>query len=829
MEKVGLIAIFDTSQFNKGLKDYLSGVNDVNDASEKGEKDSFNFAHALETFVGNALLQVANMAVDAAKAVWSFGADSVSVASDFQNSLATLQTAASSTGLSMSELGDIAIAVGADSNILGASASGAAEAMTGLYKSGLDTGAIFGDLEGYLAGTAELGGALRASFDLAAATTLDVGQAADLASVALATFGGELETSAEKSDFINGALDNLVRAADASVAEVDGLAQALVYAGPAAADAGYSFEDTTNALAIMSTRGIQASMAGTGLRQMLASLKSPTDKAQDAIDELGLVLRDTTTGELLPLPAIIGNLNEALEGMDAAERDAALGAIFTTNGLAALSPLLAEGVDGWFAMADATETAAGIQEQAALKSQTFAGQMEALDGQLETLQIQLGMALIPALTGLIEILIPIIEQYGPQLAVVFENVGIFLVGLVEAVAQFITESGGLTGIWENIKTAFSENEFIQSIIDKFIEFADTVGPYVKFFVEELLAIWEALKVNAAVIWEGIQTLISGALDIILGVVTIFVGVLSNDWGVLWEGVKQTLSGAWEAITGIIGVALGLIMSLVGTNMEQLGTTIGQLWVIIQVTTQNVWDAIVNFLTTTWDSIKEFATTTFETVKTELSATWEATKALAIAAWEALSTGVKDAMDSLKTWLSTTWDDIKTSATTAWDNLKTAVDEKVTGIKTAVTDVFESIKTFLSGIDLTSMGSNIIQGLIDGIVAAGAGVGTAIGNLVQGAIDKAKNLLGEHSPSKVFAEIGVNTMLGMAGGITAASSVPQQALTSSMDNLISSPVTSTTNNINNSRTANIEINNNGGNGGNTTYYDVVGALGAVGLT
>ena len=126
---------------------------------------------------------------------------------------------------------------------------------------------------------AELGGALRASFDLAAATTLDVAQAADLGVIALSTFGGELQTGAEKSDFINSALDNLVRAADASVAEVTDLGEALAFVGPTASQTGLSFEDTTNALALLSTAGITGSRAGTTLEATLRDLTKMTDKS----------------------------------------------------------------------------------------------------------------------------------------------------------------------------------------------------------------------------------------------------------------------------------------------------------------------------------------------------------------------------------------------------------------------------------------------------------------------------------------------------------------------------------------------------------------------
>ena len=575
MEKIGLIAIFDTSQFNKGLRDYVSGVNEANDATKQGESNSFSFARALEVTVGNALLEVAKLAGQAASAIFDFGKDSIGIAAEFESSLAVLQTAASSTGMTMEELGNIAIAVGADSNILGASASGAAEAMTGLYKSGLDTGAVFGDLEGYLAGTAELGGALRASFDLAAATTLDVAQAADLGVVALSTFGSELQTSAEKSDFVNMAMDNLVKAADASVAEVEDLAQALVYAGPAAASAGMSIQDTNNALAIMSTMGIKGSMAGTGLRQALASLQSPTDKASDALKDLGVNLRDNE-GNMLPMVDIIGNFNGALEGMSQAEEDAALNAIFTVNGLAAMRPLLKGGEEGWNAMAEATANAAGMQEQAALKSQTYAGQMEALEGQIETLQIQFGSALLPALTGFIEAIIPIIEQHGPMLNEVFTAVGTALATLVEGF--FALTSGGfaegIAGIGDVIGSVFGETAkqafigvaiflrenlpqaveflktvwgegfgFIQGIIQSFLAFFQTIAPVIQPIIEQVKIFFQGLMDNAGLIWEGIKTIIQGALDFILSAVTVFISLWTGNWDTALQGIIDMTSAA----------------------------------------------------------------------------------------------------------------------------------------------------------------------------------------------------------------------------------------------------------------------------------------------
>jgi len=230
----------------------------------------------------------------------------IDVAADFESQMNILGIAARSTGTGLDELRTAAIKVGADTELVGINASQAADAVTGLYKAGLDTTAIFGDLEGYLAGTAKLSGVLRAAVDLQAASELDLAAASDVVSVAMATFGmSEKEAIA--------IADSFVKTADASTAEVLDLTEAMQNVGPIAAQFGWSLQDVNTALAILSSRGIKGSEAGTALRSMMTNLMRPTDNVTDALDELGVSLYDRE-GQLKALPQIIGDLSKAFTG-----------------------------------------------------------------------------------------------------------------------------------------------------------------------------------------------------------------------------------------------------------------------------------------------------------------------------------------------------------------------------------------------------------------------------------------------------------------------------------------------------------------------------------
>lgn len=66
--------------------------------------------------------------------------------------------------------------------------------------------------------------------------------------------------------------------------------------------------------------------------------------------------------------------------------------------------------------------------------------------------------------------------------------------------------------------------------------------------------------------------------------------------------------------------------------------------------------------------------------------------------------------------------------------------------------------------VASIGSNIIQGMVNGVTGAAGKLIDAVKGAVGNAVEGAKNLLGIHSPSRVFRKIGQYTMQGAALGV-----------------------------------------------------------------
>lgn len=83
--------------------------------------------------------------------------------------------------------------------------------------------------------------------------------------------------------------------------------------------------------------------------------------------------------------------------------------------------------------------------------------------------------------------------------------------------------------------------------------------------------------------------------------------------------------------------------------------------------------------------------------------------------------------------------------------------------------------YIESIDFLQIGANIMHGLADGITGAAGAVVDSMTHAVNGAINSAKGLLGIHSPSTVFAEIGDNTVAGFTGAVDAGASDAQDSL------------------------------------------------------
>ena len=120
---------------------------------------------------------------------------------------------------------------------------------------------------------------------LAQVGMLELGSAADIATNVLAGFNLGVD---EASRFV----DVLAKTSTSANTDVRQLGDAMKLVAPVAAGVGVSLEETAAAIGSLSNAGLQATLAGTGLRRVLSELESPSAKTEKILREMGLTVND---------------------------------------------------------------------------------------------------------------------------------------------------------------------------------------------------------------------------------------------------------------------------------------------------------------------------------------------------------------------------------------------------------------------------------------------------------------------------------------------------------------------------------------------------------
>lgn len=119
-------------------------------------------------------------------------------------------------------------------------------------------------------------------------------------------------------------------------------------------------------------------------------------------------------------------------------------------------------------------------------------------------------------------------------------------------------------------------------------------------------------------------------------------------------------------------------------------------------------------------------------------------------------------DGMKAGAILLWQDICTGVSAAWDWLKS----KMLALWGYISGLWDRFKT---------MGSNLLQGLIAGLLGGLGAAKDAIMSVGGKVIGWLKEKLGIHSPSRVFASLGGYTMAGFTQGLLGGESGAQAAL------------------------------------------------------
>jgi len=295
---------------------------------------------------------------------------------DFDKQMSAVDAATHETAGNMQLLRDAAVKAGADTAF---SASEAAQGIEEMAKAGVSTRDI-------------LSGGLTGALSLAAAGSLGVGDAAEIAASAMTQFK-------LKGDQLPHVADLLAAGAGKAQGSVQDMGAALNQAGLVAASTGLSIEETTGGLAAFASAGLTGSDAGTSFKSMLQRLTPQSLEAKNEMAKLGVSAYDAQ-GQFIGLAKFSENLKTSMKDLTPEARAAAMGVIFGSDAVRAANVLYENGSDGIRKWTDNVNDAGYAADTAARKQNNLSGDIEKLGGSFDSVLIQSGSGANDVLRGL---------------------------------------------------------------------------------------------------------------------------------------------------------------------------------------------------------------------------------------------------------------------------------------------------------------------------------------------------------------------------------------------------------------------------------------------
>lgn len=331
------------------------------DASIRQAQSMFDSIGSSLSNTGKGLMGVGGAMVGLSAPLLIVGQQGLDTAADFDTLMRQIQVFGGVAPDQLERVRQFALQMGADTKF---SSQDAGAALLDLLKSGQT-------LEEAMA-------TLPSTLNLAAVGEISLAQAAGITSSAIAQYNLEAGDAARISDA-------LARAANASRADVADLGQALINAGPVAAQFGLSIEDTAAMLGVFADNGVMGAEAGTQLRSMLLNMNRPVESVQEAWSRLGTSLYDSD-GNIRNLNIVFQELDEALDQLPVQEQNELIQQLAGTYGIVGFNALRAAGGIG--EMTDAMDAAPDAATVAQSFMDSYRGSVEQLSGAGETFMIE---------------------------------------------------------------------------------------------------------------------------------------------------------------------------------------------------------------------------------------------------------------------------------------------------------------------------------------------------------------------------------------------------------------------------------------------------------
>jgi len=344
-----------------------------------------------------------------------------------------------------------------------------------------------------------------------------------------------------------------------------------------------------------------------------------------------------------------------------------------------------------------------------------------------------------------------------------------------------------TALWNAIKT-------VLSVVWNWIK--STATSIFNSLKASILTVWNNIKANASSAWNSIKTVIIAVITVLRAGITSGINairtVVSSVWNAIrsvstsvWNAIRSVSTSVWNAIRSVITSVVNAIKSRVTSTFSALRSSVSSIFSAIRTVASSIWNAIRSVISSVVTSIKSKVTSTFSAMRSSVASITSAIRSVVSSGFNAMRSVISSIMSSIRSVVSSAWNGIRSVVSSAVSSVRSVVSSGFNALKSVVTsamsNVISAIKNgwnnavnFFKGINLTSIGQHIIQGLINGIkskIGAVVSAAKAIADRVKNTIKSAMDI---HSPSRVTKTLGEHTGQGFANGIKSKTSTVEKS-------------------------------------------------------